>query len=64
MKKEENSEEQEIKLEIVPHYTWKCEVLGLTDSSTVTLKVEKPPFIFWRWMQYLVFGNKWGKIKK
>jgi hypothetical protein len=44
------------------HYTWKCYLFG--KESAMVLSVKKPPNFFWRWMQYLCFGNRWEKIKE
>jgi hypothetical protein len=40
-------------------YTWQCTLFRLE----IIFKCKKPPNFFWRWMQYLCFGNKWEKIK-
>ena len=44
---------------VTPNYTWECYLFGL--KSTITVFVVKPPCLFWRWMQYLCFGNKWTR---
>lgn len=42
---------------------WQCEVFGFENYMWFPLK-NKTPNWFWRWMQYLFFGNKWTKNKK
>ena len=41
---------------------WKCELFGCRSGGMV-LRPQKgnEPNWFWRWMQYLAFGNKWVK---
>jgi len=46
---------------ISPEYSdWQCELFG-TGPNGMVMRVEKgrEPNWFWRWMQYLCFGNKW-----
>jgi hypothetical protein len=52
-----------LKLEEIkqPKYKWKCNLFGGSDNDIV-LQVMKPPNWFWRWMQYLIVGNKWKKL--
>ena len=41
---------------------WKCEMFGFGSRGMVWRPVKgKEPNWFWRWMQYLVLGNKWVK---
>lgn len=44
-----------------PEYSeWKCYLFGGVDTGIVwtPLKGEEPNR-FWRWMQYIFFGNRW-----
>lgn len=44
---------------------WKCQLFGGGDEGiTWQPKIGQEPNWFWRWMQYLVLGNKWIKEKK
>lgn len=41
---------------------WKCELFGGgSEGITWTPLKGKEPNWFWRWMQYLCFGNRWIK---
>lgn len=42
---------------------WRCELFG-TGPHGITLRPIKgrEPNRFWRWMQYLCFGNRWRKV--
>lgn len=45
---------------------WKCSLFGGTESYGILwipLKGKEPNW-FWRWMQYICFGNKWKKTDK
>ena len=53
---------EETKIIEQPEYKWKCHLFGGNELDIVW-KVKKPPNFFWRWMQYLLIGNKWSKIK-
>ena len=39
--------------------TWECRMFGANEDEGIVWNVVKPPCWFWRWMQYLCFGNKW-----
>lgn len=42
---------------------WSCKLFGGLTGQGIEwrpLKGEEPNF-FWRWMQYICFGNKWVK---
>jgi len=48
--------------EIIEEPEWsdlECEIFGLGRAIVVTPLKGNEPNWFWRWMQYLVFGNKW-----
>lgn len=45
-----------------PRYTWNCELFGMGTALVITLPEGKQPCAFWRWMQWLAFGNKWSRI--
>lgn len=38
---------------------WKCHLFGFENEIVVTPLEGKVPNFFWRWMQYLLIGNKW-----
>jgi hypothetical protein len=40
---------------------WHCELFGTGPSLTFHPEKGRAPNWFWRWMQYLCFGNKWVK---
>lgn len=45
---------------------WVCYIFGSTIGNGIhwrPLKGKEPNF-FWRWMQYICFGNRWVKSKK
>lgn len=41
---------------------WKCLLFGTRELVWQASKGKVPNW-FWRWMQYLFFGNKWVKEK-
>ena len=44
---------------------WRCELFGGGPMGVVlTPNKGQEPNWFWRWMQYLAFGNKWIKPKR
>jgi len=45
----------------IPRYSeWKCELFGTGPTGIVFTPSEgNEPCWFWRWMQYICFGNKW-----
>jgi hypothetical protein len=41
---------------------WECQLFGSGSTGIVwTPEKGKEPNRFWRWMQYLFFGNRWVK---
>ena len=43
---------------------WQCQLFGCGEYGIVyTPSKGKEPNIFWRWMQYICFGNKWVRRK-
>lgn len=42
---------------------WECELFGMKGQITVCPNEDQVPNWFWRTMQYLVFGNKWTKVR-
>lgn len=44
---------------------WECYLFGSTEDNGFIWAPQKgngvPPNWFWRWMQYLFFGNRWVK---
>ena len=51
--------------ELTPESEWICFLFGTCGISGISLIPKKgdEPNWFWRWMQYICFGNKWEKIK-
>ncbi len=48
-----------------PEYSdWTCDIFGLHNQITVRPLKGQTPGWFWRWMQYICFGNLWIKDKK
>ena len=43
------------------HSKWKCYLFGLGEQFVLNPLKGKVPNFFWRWMQYICFGNKWFK---
>lgn len=44
-------------------YAYKCELFGSGNLIALNIPPEfKVPNRFWRWMQYLILGNKWIKL--
>jgi hypothetical protein len=67
MKREFNSKELSLEASkrIVPEPSgWQCELFGAHSNIVWTPVKGDVPNFFWRWMQYLCFGNKWKKIRK
>jgi hypothetical protein len=48
------------------HSEWTCHLFGGTsvDGLSWTPPKGKEPNRFWRWMQYLCFGNRWVKTSQ
>ena len=44
---------------------WQCEMFGMGPHGMIwhPTKGQEPNW-FWRWMQYLAFGNKWVRVSK
>lgn len=49
----------------LPEYSdWKCEMFGMgVDGIVFTPRKGCEPNRFWRWMQFLFFGNRWVRVK-
>lgn len=43
---------------------WKCEMFGLGYQFVIYPIKGNVPNRFWRWMQYICFGNKWIEMEK
>ena len=45
---------------------WECHLFGGAEGSGVSWIPAKGqvPNAFWRWMQFLFFGNRWRKVEK
>ncbi len=42
---------------------WRCELFGSGSMGIIfTPHKGQEPNRFWRWMQYICFGNKWYKV--
>ena len=41
---------------------WKCDIFGLQGQIVVRPYKGKVPNWFWRWMQYIFFGNLWKRV--
>ena len=45
-----------------PMSKWECELFGMGKSGiTWTPQEGNVPNLFWRWMQFICFGNRWVK---
>lgn len=40
---------------------WECECFGCGRGIVITPRRDQVPNFFWRWMQWICFGNKWIK---
>lgn len=50
----------EIKMpEVHEQSDWICELFGVGHSFYMRPRKGKHPNFFWRWMQYIILGNKW-----
>lgn len=38
---------------------WNCELFGMGDAIVVNPAKGNVPNRFWRWMQFICFGNRW-----
>jgi len=50
---------------VEPEYSdWRCVPFGMIGGTHLVLRPLKgqEPNWFWRWMQYLAFGNRWTKV--
>lgn len=47
--------------EAIERSDWECELFGIGRSMTLRPMKGKVPNWFWRWMQFLILGNKWVK---
>lgn len=43
---------------------WECQLFGIPDGITIAPNKGNVPWFWWRWMQYLLIGNRWRKIPK
>jgi hypothetical protein len=51
-------------IEIPQLSDWECELFGMgTNGIKVIPAVGNVPNWFWRWCQFLVFGNRWRRRK-
>lgn len=60
----ERNPEQEL-LEYKEDSEWSCCLFGSKPNDGIFWRPKKnnEPNWFWRWMQYICFGNKWTKRK-
>lgn len=42
---------------------WECELFGMGNAIKVRPSVSNVPNVFWRWMQFVCFGNRWRRIR-
>ncbi|NBW16897.1 MAG: hypothetical protein EBR82_53860 [Caulobacteraceae bacterium] len=51
-------------IEIPQSSDWECELFGMGQNGIkIVPAVGNVPNAFWRWMQYLAFGNRWRRRK-
>lgn len=49
----------------VPEYSdWRCDLFGTNGGLTFYAQKDQVPPLFWRFMQYLLVGNRWYKHPK
>jgi hypothetical protein len=58
----ENLSDQEFKIIEQPKVEWECELFGCGRALVLHREKGKAPNWFWRWTQFLIFGNKWRKL--
>lgn len=51
-------------IELPERSDWECHLFGCGNFIVLNPEVGKVPNRFWRFMQYLCFGNKWIKNTK
>lgn len=57
-----DNEVEFVTISIPKRSEWRCELFGGGPHGLVFTPVEgQEPNWFWRWMQYLILGNKWTK---
>lgn len=58
-------EESNLKIKVVELSKWSCNLFGGQDNNGVCWRPQKgqEPNVFWRWMQFICFGNRWVKDK-
>lgn len=62
MKFDNNPENYYILSDILPKQPeWKVELFGMGERFVLFPAKGHVPNFFWRWMQYICFGNKWTK---
>lgn len=62
--KQLGEQEKPLHFTYVKHsYTWVCYLFGGKETEIVW-HTNIAPCAFWRWMQFLFFGNRWRKIKE
>lgn len=53
------------KIDLPKPSSWSCELFGMGPLGIVFRPKEgTEPNWFWRWMQYLILGNRWIKDKQ
>lgn len=55
---------KECTIQEIEYSEWRCELFGTGSSMTLTPIKGTEPNWFWRWMQWLAFGNRWYKKEK
>ena len=58
------SDDIKFKYQIVqpPKAAWECELFGCGRALMLHRPEGQQPNWFWRYMQFLIFGNKWRKV--
>jgi len=63
-KKKTQDKDEGFALSSNPVYTWECLLFGARSREDgITWNVDRPPNWFWRLMQFIIFGNRWRRIK-
>ena len=55
-----------LKIETMENSDWRVELFGMGEYGIVIHPAKQSPIpnFFWRWMQYICFGNKWIRKRK
>lgn len=61
MRREDEKTEPTFIIDQPERSEWLCHLFGCVDDFTWRPNKGKEPNWFWRWMQFLFFGNRWEK---